>query len=178
MGRGLLVGRFQPFHNGHLAVVQGVRAAHPDETLILGVGSAQASHTWDNPFTAGERAEMIERALAAASVDGWTVVPLVDIDRHALWVAHVASLVPPFERVHTNNPLTRLLFERAGYVVESPPLVDRERFEGARIRSLIAAGATPRELLPPTVGTYLDAIDGWARLRLLAPSASERRSHP
>ncbi len=59
--RGLLIGRFQPFHKGHLYVI-GKIAEEVDE-IIIGIGSAQKSHCLDNPFTAGERLMMIKKAL-------------------------------------------------------------------------------------------------------------------
>ena len=166
--RGLLVGRFQPFHLGHLGVVRSIRQEHPDRRLLLGIGSAQASFTAVNPFTAGERFEMIERALAEARVEGCLPVPLTDIDRHSLWVSHVVSLLPPFETVYTNNPLTRTLFERVGYAVESPPWVDRNRYEGAKIRASMVAGDRWRALVPKTVAAYLEELHGADRLRLLS----------
>lgn len=177
--RGLLIGRFQPFHLGHLAVVERIRSQHPDDPLVLGIGSAQESYTISNPFTAGERFEMIDRCLTAARVSGWVAVPVPDIGRHAQWAAYVESLVPPFDRVYTNNPLTRLLFERAGYPVESPELVQRERFEGTKVRALLASGGAWQECVAPTVASYLEHIGGPARLRLLAehepgPSAEGR----
>lgn len=167
MGRGLLVGRFQPFHRGHLAVVTSIRAARPADPLLLGVGSAQEAYTEENPFTAGERLEMIQRALVEAKLSGCEALPVVDIQRHALWVAHLESLLPPFDRIYTNNPLTRLLFERAGYAVESPALVDRESFEGAQVRALMASGGAWKERVPPSVALYLDEIGGAERVRLL-----------
>jgi nicotinamide-nucleotide adenylyltransferase len=173
MTRGLLVGRFQPFHLGHLAVARSIRSARPDEPLLLAVGSAQLSYTPDNPFTAGERVEMIDRALREASLDGCEVIPVVDIDRHALWVAHLESLLPPFRQVYTNNPLTRLLFERAGYPVESPALVDRGSLEGAVLRKRMAEGAEWADRVPPAVAAYLREIDGESRVRLLAARAAE-----
>lgn len=178
--RGLLVGRFQPFHLGHLGVVGAVRASRPDEALLLGIGSAQASFTWDNPFTAGERYEMIERALAEAGIEGCRPVPLTDIDRHALWVSHVASLLPPFETVYTNNPLTRTLFEKAGYSVVNPPLFDRARFEGAQVRAAMLEGDRWRSLVPPAVARYLDELHAVDRLRLLhdAPPGRARKAPP
>jgi len=118
--RGLLVGRFQPFHLGHLRVLQTIRREHPDETILLGIGSAQSSHTMDNPFSAGERMEMVLRAVEEARLDAVLPVPLLDIERHGLWVRYLASLLPPFQRVYTNNPLTRLLFEADGYEVLRP----------------------------------------------------------
>jgi nicotinamide-nucleotide adenylyltransferase len=165
--RGLLVGRFQPFHRGHLEVVRAVRAQRPDEELILGVGSAQASYTWKNPFTSAERMEMIARATRDDRLEGVIAVPIPDIDRHALWVAHVASLVPPFDRVYTNNPLTRLLFERARYAVESPALVDRESLEGESVRARIADGRDWESRVPPAVARYLTELGAPARLAML-----------
>ena len=165
--RGLLIGRFQPFHRGHLAVVREIRGARPDAPLLIGIGSAEESYTWKNPFTAGERFEMIHRALDEAEIGRVEIVPIADIRRHALWVRYLEGLLPPFDRVYTNNPLTRLLFERAGYDVESPRLVDRRRFEGVRLRTRIAAGSGWKGLVPPAVARYLGTIDAPARLRVL-----------
>ncbi|HXQ79048.1 MAG: nicotinamide-nucleotide adenylyltransferase [Thermoplasmata archaeon] len=165
--RGLLIGRFQPFHGGHLEVVRKIRADRPAASLVIGLGSAEESYTWENPFTAGERFEMIDRALAEAKVTGALIVPIADISRHALWVNYLEALLPPFDRVYTNNPLTRLLFERSGYLVESPPLFDRERFEGVRVRELLADGGEWKKAVPPAVGGYLDEIGAPARLQVL-----------
>jgi len=165
--RGLLVGRFQPFHLGHLGVVRAIRAHWPEEEVVLAIGSSEASYTMENPFTAAERFEMIHRALSEAQVDGWIAVPVPDIRRHAVWVAHTEEIVPPFRRVHTNNPLTRLLFERAGYAVEAPELIDRARFEGEKIRAALASGAPWKDRVPPAVARFLEEIDAPGRLRLL-----------
>lgn len=169
--RGLLIGRFQPFHRGHLEVVRKVRADRPGAPLLIGIGTAQESYTWENPFTAGERQEMIGRALAEAKVENVHLIPIPDISRHALWVEYLTGLLPTFDRVYTNNPLTRLLFERSGYVVESPPLFDRTRYEGARIREQLAEGAGWKEAVPPTVAEYLEEIGAPSRLQVLKQAA-------
>jgi nicotinamide-nucleotide adenylyltransferase len=174
--RGVLIGRFQPFHLGHLAVTREIRAARPDDGLVLGIGSAQASYSWTNPFTAGERTEMIEAALEEAAIRGVSVVPVPDIDRHALWVAHVESLVPRFDRVYTNNPLTRALFERSGYAVTSPTLVERERFEGARVREAIAVDRGWKDLVPPAIAHALSQLHAPERLALLRPATDPTAS--
>lgn len=166
--RGLLVGRFQPFHSGHLGTVREIRSRAPTSELILAIGSAEQSYTLENPFTASERFEMISRALAESRVDGVMPVPVPDIHRHSLWVRHLEGLLPPFETVYTNNPLTRLLFENAGYRVESPTLIDRDRFEGRKIRALLAAGRSLAGAVPPAVAAYLEEIHAPARLRLLS----------
>ena len=176
--RGLLVGRFQPFHSGHLAVVREVRSGRDRDTLILGIGSAQESFTWKNPFTAGERTEMIDRALREAKVDGVVAIPLPDIHQHALWVRYVESLLPPFDRVYTNNPLTRLLFEKAGYAVEGPALVDRLRFEGENVRIQLARDLEWKPLVPPAVARYLEELNAPARLALLRGGERQLSGRP
>ena len=59
--RGLYIGRFQPYHLGHQAVLEEI-AREVDEIVIV-IGSAQESHGPENPFTSGERMEMIYAAL-------------------------------------------------------------------------------------------------------------------
>ncbi len=142
--------------------------------MILGIGSAQESYTWRNPFTAGERFEMIDRALREAHFAGWLAFPIVDIERHSVWVSHVESLLPPFDVVHTNNPLTRLLFERAGYAVESPTLIERGRFEGETIRRALAKRVEWVDFVPPSVRDYLKELNAEERLKLLA----DRKENP
>jgi nicotinamide-nucleotide adenylyltransferase len=168
--RGLFVGRFQPFHRGHLELVRRLVTGPPARRLLVAIGSAEESYTWENPFTAGERFEMIARALEEAQVTGVDVVPVADISRHALWVRYLEGLLPPFDRVYSHNPLTLMLFGRAGYATESPPLVDRARFEGVRIREKISRGQAVAELVPEAVGRYLAEIDAAARLKALRPA--------
>ena len=62
VNRGLYVGRFQPFHLGHLGAIKAV-LKEIDEFVIV-IGSAQYSHNSNNPFTAGERLVMIRQCPA------------------------------------------------------------------------------------------------------------------
>jgi len=88
---GLYVGRFQPIHLGHLEAIRHL-LGQVDELIIV-VGSAQHSHTIENPFTAGERITMIRLALQEASVspENYVLVPLPDWDIHKVWVARVSG---------------------------------------------------------------------------------------
>lgn len=168
------MGRFQPFHRGHLELVRSVQRATGGRPLLLVIGSAEQAFTWENPFTAGERFEMISGALAEAGIPGVTIVPVADIGRHALWVRYLEGLLPRFDRVYTHNPLTRLLFERAGYAVESPPMYHRATLEGAKVRVALAAGRGATALLPPSVARYLAELKARERLLELRPSAGGR----
>ena len=57
MKRGLVLGRFQPFHFGHLELIKEMVRGEIEPLICI--GSAQHSHTDENPFTAEERKEMI-----------------------------------------------------------------------------------------------------------------------
>lgn len=171
--RALFVGRFQPFHLGHLEVCKRIADAH--ERLVVAIGSAEQSHTPANPFTAAERHAMIEAALDEARIARYALVPVPDVNRNAIWVAHVASLVPPFHTLYSNNPLPRRLFAEAGYEVRAATFHDRERFEGTRIRKLMVDDGGWEELVPKAVARVVHEIGGVDRLRMLADEDRARR---
>jgi nicotinamide-nucleotide adenylyltransferase len=147
----LLIGRFQPFLLGHLEVVRKI-AKECDE-LIIGIGSAQISHTFDNPFTAGERHLMISRALREDGIKDFFLVPIVDINQYGVWVSHVRSMVPPFERVYTNNPLTKRLFSN-GYEVPLPMF--KRSVSGTEIRRAWWKETTGK-FVPKAVAEVIDS---------------------
>lgn len=137
--------------------------------MLVVIGSAEEAYTWENPFTAGERYEMVERGCREAGLSGVAIVPVEDIRRHTMWVAYLTGLLPKFDRVYTNNPLTRLLFERSGIAVESPAWIDRERLEGSAIRARLARGEPTERDVPPAVLAFLREIGAAERLALLRP---------
>lgn len=164
--RGLVVGRFQPYHSGHHNVL--VERAGELEHLTVAVGSSLKSHTSRNPFTAGERYRMIQGSLEAADVGNVAVLPIPDMHRNAIWVAHVESQVPPFDVLFTNNDLPQRLFREAGYEVEPLPFHDREEHEGTRIRRLMREDGDWEALVPDPVADVVREVDGPQRLRDVA----------
>ena len=164
--RVLMVGRFQPFHKGHILVIRRMMESFP--SVIIGIGSAQYSHTPENPFTAGERVEMAVESLRAEGIGDFYVVPMEDINEHGRWVAHVESLVPRFRAVASNNPLTARLFHEEGYEVLTTPLYDRKKYSGTEIRRRILAGKPWKGLVPTAVAQIIDEIGGPERIRQIA----------
>ena len=170
--RALFVGRFQPFHNGHLHAI-GEILEESDELIIV-VGSAQMSHEPDNPFTAGERLEMIRLALDAAGVDtkGYMLIPIPDAPAHRVWVSQVESQTPRFDVVYTNQPLTRRLLIEAGYDVRGIDFYMRNQYEATEIRRRILEGEDWKDLVPYDVYRFVKEIDGEGRIRDLAMTDS------
>ena len=168
VNRGLYVGRFQPFHLGHLGAIKEV-LKEVDELAIV-IGSAQYSHNPSNPFTAGERLVMIRRALEEAKVDiskVW-IVPVPDVHLHMLWVSALEGYTPKFNLVYSNEPLTRRLFMEAGYIVKSIPYYNRNIYMSTIIREKMVKDENWAELVPKSVADFIKEIDGVNRLRDLA----------
>ena len=166
--RGLYVGRFQPFHLGHLEAIQNV-LKEVDELVIV-IGSAQYSHNIHNPFTAGERLVMIRQALQEADVDSsrlW-IVPVPDVHLHMLWVSALEGYTPKFNVVYSNEPLTRRLFMEAGYTVKSIRFFQRKVYTSTLVREKMLAGESWTKLVPKSVADFINEIDGVNRLRDLA----------
>src|SRR3954468_11254799 len=57
----VVIGRFQPFHLGHLALLENALALAPRALLV--VGSAPGPRMAKNPFTGDERIESIRQSL-------------------------------------------------------------------------------------------------------------------
>lgn len=164
--RGLFLGRFQPYHNGHHAVIKQIFESREVDELIIAIGSAQESHTLKDPFTAGERIMMITKALEDLKPSLTTyVLPIEDIERNSLYVAHIRSLTPPFEIVYSNNPLVQQLFEERGITVRALPYVERAHWDGTKIRELMLHGDEWRSHVPPAVARVIEEIKGVERLR-------------
>jgi len=165
INRGLYVGRFQPFHLGHLQAIQHM-LKEADEAVIV-IGSAQYSHNTNNPFTAGERLVMIRRALKEADVDYsrcW-VVPVPDVHLHMLWVSALEGYTPKFNVVYSNEPLTRRLFMEAGYKVKSIRFYERKDYNSTLVREKMIKDDSWTLLVPKSVAEFITEIDGVNRLR-------------
>jgi len=167
---GLYVGRFQPFHLGHLEAVKLILGRVED--VIILVGSAQHSHTLENPFTAGERITMIRLALNEASIDParYTATPLPDAEFHKVWVAHLLSQTPAFQVAFTNEPLTGRLLKEAGIRVEKIPYFHRDIYTSTEVRNRMLKGESWAQLLPPSVASFLKSIDAVERIREISQS--------
>ena len=167
--RGLYIGRFQPYHLGHQAVLEKI-AEEVDEIVIV-IGSAQESHTAENPFTGGERMGMIYAALGKTELRKRCIVTtLQDINRNSLWVTHLQSMVPCFDVVYSNNPLVVRLFSEAKVLVKKPPMYQRDLYSGTAIRNLMRQGGNWTDLVPGDVSKFICQINGVERLCIVSKS--------
>lgn len=161
MKQGLFIGRFQPFHNGHLKCIKD--ALNHVDHIIIGIGSSQYSDQKENPFTAEEREEMIQSALEEANIKDFSIYFIPDINNDDKWVEHVESLVPDFEIAYTGNDHTARLFEEKGYEVKQVDFV--EGINGTSIRDMMFEGMPWENFVPEVVKEKLLRIKAVKRIK-------------
>lgn len=166
-GRALFIGRFQPFHKGHQKAIKELLKRH-DEVIIV-IGSAEDSFTGSNPFTSGERIEMIRSCFTRSELSKLIITPVRDINDNRRWVDHIASYVPAFSTVYSNNMLVKMLFSQVGVLVKSVKMLDRDENEGTAIRVLMAEGNTKWEAhVPNKIVPCLKSIHAGERMEKIA----------
>lgn len=159
---GLFIGRFQPFHLGHLSAVKF--ALSQVENLWIGIGSSNRSNEKRNPFTSDERKEMILFSLDNSLSRRIQIYYIPDVDDHEKWTFHVDSLVPKYDVVFSNDDFTLSLYQKRKIKVVQVPLEKRENLSGTNIRELIMTGKNWQDFVPDGTKKVLLKIDAQKRL--------------
>ena len=172
--RGLMLGRFQPFHKGHLALAKQI-LSECDELVII-IGSAQFNFIDKDPFSAGERVLMIHEALKEAGIDlsRCYIIPIVNDENNARWLAYLRSMIPPFDVLYSGNDFVKYLArsQDPGIAIEDPAFAEKDEYNGTNIRHLMQFGKPWEHLVPPAVAKVIQQVGGIARINMLACSDS------
>ncbi|MBD3360268.1 nicotinamide-nucleotide adenylyltransferase [Candidatus Peregrinibacteria bacterium] len=166
MQTALLIGRFQPFHKGHLKVIKEILKAN--KKIIIVIGSAEKNFLSKNPLTAGERFQLIEESLKEAKIppEKYRIIPLRDINNYALWVNHLNIYLPPYDRVYTGSKIVKACFEKYPDI----EIIKLKRFYNLRstkIRQAVLENKDWEKLLPPACSKLLIKWNIKKRLKLI-----------
>lgn len=107
------IGRFQPFHLGHLDAIKQILRRH--KKVIIGIGSSQYKAKPQNPFSAKLRKKMIEKSLRGGKISKkqFSIFEIPDINDDKQWVKHIEKIVPKFDTVWSGSRHVQKLFRRA-----------------------------------------------------------------
>ncbi|MCX6666783.1 MAG: nicotinamide-nucleotide adenylyltransferase [Euryarchaeota archaeon] len=161
--KALFIGRFQPFHKGHLQIIQS--ASKKYDEIIIGIGSSQYADTKINPFTSKERKLMIEKSLEKLGVKNYRIELIPDIHNYPQWVPYVGSIISDFDVVITNNSLTQRLFSEKGFAVKETVAYDRSKYSGKEIRRRMMNDEAWEDLVPESVCEIIKEIGGVQRIK-------------
>ena len=175
--RGLVVGRFQPFHKGHLFLVRQI--LQDCDELIIAIGSAQFNYSYTDPFTAGERIMMIHAALVESKINltKCHIVPVVNDENNARWFGHLKSMVPHFDILYSGNEFVTSLVSGQTEILK-PRFSRRNEYNGTNIRKLMSSSHRWKKFVPDAVAEIIEQIDGVTRIQfLLKEKLSERKKY-
>ncbi|MFH1657405.1 MAG: nicotinamide-nucleotide adenylyltransferase [bacterium] len=163
--KALFIGRFQPFHKGHLASIKQI--SKQVEKIFLVIGSSQESGTIKNPFSFAERKEMLDRCLEG--VCEYVVYGVNDMSDDSAWTKKVLETTGVGVEdtvVFTGNDWTKKCFTEAGLKVKSHD-VFFDNLCATEIREKISKGEEWENLVPEEVLLFLQEIKGTKRIRSL-----------
>jgi len=175
--RGLMMGRFQPFHLGHLDLVRQI--LDDCDEIIIAITSSQFNYLEKDPFTAGERIEMIHNSLKDASLDldSIFVVSVENQFNIATWASYLKAALPYFDKVYSGNDYVSMLLSDSGVDVIKPVFLDRAKFNATKIRNMIISDENWRDLVPSAVYDLLGKINAKNRLTVISQTDTKPTEH-
>ena len=162
---GLLIGRFQPFHLGHLEALQF--ALSKVDKLWLGLGSSNKPMEKTNPFSVEERKQMIMSSIDDSIKNKISIFPIPDLDNHVKWIENIDTIVPDYQIVFSNDPMTEHLYSKRDVNVMTIPFFKRDQLSGTRLRDLIKSDQKWDDLVPEGTKLLLQKFDAKNRLKIL-----------
>ena len=175
--RGLMMGRFQPFHLGHLELVKQI-LNECDEVIIALTGS-QFNYIEKDPFTSGERIEMIHQTLKENNIDMGKcyIISIENQFNVATWASYLKSSLPHFDKVYSGNDYVIMLLADSGYAVVSPKFRDREKYNATRIRKMIANDEEWEKFVPSSVSKIVKKINGVRRIKTISKTETKPQEY-
>jgi nicotinamide-nucleotide adenylyltransferase len=162
---GLLIGRFQPFHLGHLEALQF--ALSKVDKLWVGLGSSNKPVQKNNPFSAEERKQMILSSINDTTKERISIYFIPDLDNHVKWIEKIDTIVPKFDIVFSNDELTKHLYSKRSVQVIAIPFLNRNVLSGTNIRDLIISDQKWDNLVPQGTRNFLKNTSAKERLKNL-----------
>ncbi len=177
-GPGVIIGRFQPFHRGHIALVKEV--LHRQGKIIIIIGSKQYSRVPENPFTSEERIQMVRRTTRGLRIPTRAVDIFAIDDKHDAkkWTEEVCALLPPNAIIYSNSEWIRELFRSRGFCLGEVLKFNFEAYNGTAIRTKLYAGQDWTRYVPyGTKQIIIRIIDEGLIDALLHVTPTKHRGH-
>ncbi|MET3134678.1 bifunctional NMN adenylyltransferase/nudix hydrolase [Oxalobacteraceae bacterium GrIS 1.11] len=180
----VLIGRFQPFHNGHASLLRTALDTAPAVVVVL--GSSFHARSAKNPFTWQERAAMITATLAPEDRARVSYIAVRDYYEDARWAAAVARKVEQCAAGAKRIALVGYLKDASSQYLNHFPqwreifISDAAEIHATQIRHVLFEAedvdvslAVIEALIPVAVRQYLRA---WTLLPAYAPLVQEHRA--
>ncbi|MBJ99768.1 MAG: hypothetical protein CMB48_02080 [Euryarchaeota archaeon] len=177
----IVLGRFQPFHRGHVALIEWAYEQKESSLLRIAIGSANRPQTPENPWSWEERKDMIENWKKKVHPK-WNIeiIAIPDINNPPKWVEHATQYHGKSGLLLTSDKETQKLYEKSKWKTKFFELENRDTFEGWRVRETCKMLSTVKEkdsvkqilleTIPEVVIEWLMEKDHLSRLPFLGPN--------
>lgn len=164
---GMIHGRFQPFHNGHLEYL--LAAAARCQELLIGLANPDSFDVESsephrhlpesNPFTYAERVLMLDALLGDLNIQRRAHVVPFPIHRPAVWADYVPDGTVHFLRVFDAWGRTKAArLEQAGFDVVVLHAGRPKTVSGFQVRALLLAGERWEQHVPRAVARVIRSL--------------------
>jgi len=165
-GVGLIIGRFQPLHKGHIHLIR--KSLEYVEELKIGIGSSQFSDQIKNPFTYDERKLFLNLSLSDTGIipKRYAIFPIPDKFDIFKWV--------DTDIIFTNNLWIGRLFQRENKKLIYGLKFDFEKYNGSKIREMIFRNQPMwMELVPKSVYMYITTPEIMKKMKKISKSITK-----
>ena len=176
----IVLGRFQPLHKGHVALIEWAYEQKENSCLRIVVGSSNRIQSPENPWSLEERIEMIKLWKNEEHPE-WEIeiIGIPDINDPPKWVEHASKYHGDSGLLLTSDKKTQELYENSNWETKFFDLQNRISFEGWRVRETCKMLSTVKEIdsvkkilletIPEPVIDWLLEKDHLSRLPFLGP---------
>jgi nicotinamide-nucleotide adenylyltransferase len=165
----LFIGRFQPFHNGHLKAIKWILKREKNISIVI--GSSQENLDANNPFYLRERKKMLEKTLLAENINNFKIYSVLDYPDDVLWAKKVLRTTKSRSIIFTRNPWTKRCFKKIGVKVKAHPLFFN-KLSATKIRRRVVKNQKWQNLVPSPVFCLLKRVHGEKRIKSLLKNAN------
>ena len=143
----LVIGRFQPFHKGHLHLVK--QALKNADKIIIAIGSSNI-HDANNPLSYAVRKQMLEKVIQEEKIENRVlkIVPSPDDPSDDIWLKELLTATGEFDIALGDNSWTNGILKKAGYKTIEDLYYMRHLYEGYKIRKLFKEGRNWQSRVP------------------------------
>lgn len=163
----VFIGRFQPFHNGHLKILKHA-LDRAKKSVVVVLGSANSPRTIKNPFTADERRDMIKACLTDTQANRLIFVAAEDCAYNdTLWFTNVTRAVSAATMMSNSVALIGHKKDASSFYIDMFPQWEKIEMENVgnisstpiREKYFIQPLTSPFQELPAPVRDWMYAFE-------------------
>lgn len=155
---GIVIGRFQPFHNGHKYLIE--KAFEYCDKIFIMVAGANLNDE-NNPYSSKKRLEIVEKFVEK---EGLTekVIKVFSHNNHpddTIWLKRLLKKTGPVEVVIGDNEWVNGIFEDANIPAVRIGYHKRRTLEGKKIRKLKERNGKWEDRVPHYLVGHISSLD-------------------